>query len=279
MRAIAIDWSGAVRGGNIWLAVAADGQLLRVDPFPTRDAAIDRLLRHFNEDAASVAGLDFAFSFPEWFLADRGTSTAFDFWKVVARDGEDWLRACSLPFWGRPGTRRPDLLAHFRRTEAQINVAGIAPKSCFQIGGAGAVGTGSIRGIPYLSRLRAAGASIWPFEPARLPLVIEIYPRTLTGPVVKNSRDARKSYLQREFEGLDPSISETAAGSEDAFDAVVSALIMDRHFAEFSSLPDLDDIARVEGEIWSPQDRVRVPPGPEQRTRCELTRRFDQARS
>src|SRR5688572_20656365 len=102
MRTIAIDWSGAARGGNIWLAIAADGQLVSVDPLTNRAAAIERLLQHFDEDPATVAGLDFAFSFPEWFLADRGVATVFDFWNVVARDGEEWLRGCSHPFWGRP---------------------------------------------------------------------------------------------------------------------------------------------------------------------------------
>ena len=41
-------------------------------------------------------------------------------------------------------------------------------------------------------------------------------------------------------------------GSEDAFDTAVSALVMDRHAAEFSGLATGDDVSQLEGEIWSP---------------------------
>ena len=57
----------------------------------------------------------------------------------------------------------------------------------FQIGGAGAVGTGSIRGMPHLLTLADSGFTIWPFVSGGLPTVVEIYPRALTGPVNKGS--------------------------------------------------------------------------------------------
>jgi hypothetical protein len=67
---------------------------------------------------------------------------------------------------GRPG---------LRRTEGE---SPFAAKSVFQIGGAGAVGTGSVRGMPLLAALSADGFSVWPFEDASERMVIEIYPRT-----------------------------------------------------------------------------------------------------
>src|ERR1035438_6219537 len=64
--------------------------------------------------------------------------------------------------------RRADLACKVRGRildpEQAAKVKGIAPKSPFQIGGAGAVGTGTLRGIPELERLHEAGFRVWPFE-------------------------------------------------------------------------------------------------------------------
>src|SRR5947207_2673911 len=82
--------------------------------------------------------------------------------------------------------RRPTLEEHLRRTDRDVpGIGGIRPKSVFQIGGAGAVGTGSIRGMSLLKRLSDAGFAVWPFDSAQFPLVVEIYPRLLTGSVKK----------------------------------------------------------------------------------------------
>jgi hypothetical protein len=116
------------------------------------------------------------------------------------------------------------------------------------MGGAGAVGTGSIRGIPFLSRMRREGCVVWPFDDPRDPLLIEIYPRILTGPVVKSSHEDRSAYLNR-WPALTTHIRSRAAASEDAFDALVSALVMDAHIDEITSLGAGDDPRRLEGEI------------------------------
>ena len=255
MRAIAIDWSGAKNPvGKIWMASARGGHLDELDPCPTQAEAIDRLIAALHADPGSVAGLDFSFSYPAWFLELCRVSTAFDFWSVVARDGEGWLAACDPPFWGRRGTKRPRDVELFRRTEVRLRATRrLTPKSCFQIAGAGAVGTGSIRGIPYLSKLRAAGIAIWPFDPPKLPLVVEIYPRLLTGPIVKSSAEQRADYLTEHWPDLSPSHRASAVASDDAFDAAVSALVMSQHIAEFSALPRGDQISRLEGEGWTPR--------------------------
>ena len=253
MGAIAIDWSGDKRPkGKIWLGHAVAGELVDLQQLPGREDAIDRLVAHLQADRAAVGGLDFAFSFPQWFVHEHAAN-AFDFWDVVAGRGEEWLAECQPPFWGRPGRKKPDLSSHFRRTETETGaVGGISPKSCFQIGGAGAVGTGTIRGIPFLRRIREAGIAIWPFDPATFPLVVEIYPRTLTGAVTKSSRDHRVDYLRRNWPGLSESMRELATYSEDSFDTAVSALVMDRQMGMFHELPAADDISRIEGMIWSP---------------------------
>ena len=253
MSTIAVDWSGAKRcSGKIWIAYVSGGQVHRLEPAKSREEAIYCLLRCLQENPQTVVGLDFAFSFPAWFLRERSLRNAFELWNAAAREGEQWLRECQPPFWGRPGKPRPKIESHYRRTELRLCcVGGINPKSCFQIGGAGAVGTGSIRGMPFLSRMRREGCAIWPFDDPRDPLVIEIYPRILTGPVVKSSHEDRSAYLNR-WPALTTDIISRAVASEDAFDALVSTMVMDAHINEIRSLGVGDDLSRLEGEIWIP---------------------------
>ncbi|MBS3755721.1 MAG: DUF429 domain-containing protein [Desulfobacterales bacterium] len=254
MSAIAVDWSGAKKPADkIWLARADQGLLTRLEPMRSRDEAILEVLRHLGSHKKAVAGLDFGFSLPAWFFRQNSLSNVFELWALAERDGEQWLRECCWPFWGRPGKTKPELEAHFRRTEAQFRqMRGITPKSIFQIGGAGAVGTGSIRGMPFLSRIREEGFRVWPFDICLPPLVIEIYPRALTGSVVKRSEQSRAAYLDAQWPGLPSKSASLATASEDAFDAAISALTMDMHLPEFEKLPWADDTARLEGEIWAP---------------------------
>ena len=254
MRAIAVDWSGAKKpAGKIWIAEACRGSLTRLDPLDSREEAIHEVLAHLRSDEQRVAGLDFGFSLPAWFFRKNGLTRVYDLWALAEREGERWLRDCPWPFWGRTGKKRPALEAHFRRTEAQCQqVQGIRPKSIFQIGGAGAVGTGSIRGMPFLKRIHDAGFRIWPFDGSQLPLVLEIYPRILTGSVVKSAGEKRAAYLAAKWPDLAPEAASSAIRSEDAFDAAVSALIMAARFTEFYKLPRADAVARIEGEIWQP---------------------------
>ncbi|MDP9363775.1 MAG: hypothetical protein M3Q10_06050 [Chloroflexota bacterium] len=264
---IAIDWSSAVQGAKkkIWLAEAIDGRLVRLESGRDRDAVAAHLIAHAGAHPETVIGLDFAFSLPAWFVRERGWGSAHALWASADRDADRWLAAAKPPFWGKPGTRKPALIEHFRRTELDAPVtAGIAPKSVFQIGGAGSVGTGSLRGMRLLHRLHDAGFSIWPFDPPGRPRVVEIYPRLLTGPVVKKSAEARAVYLAGRYPDLDSEFASVAASGEDAFDAAVSALVMAAHLPRLIGLPAAaDETARLEGLIWSPpsaSDRPRRMP-------------------
>jgi hypothetical protein len=81
--------------------------------------------------------------------------------------------------------------------------------------------------------------------------VVEIYPRLLTGPVIKSRREARLTYLER-FPDLSPDHRATAASCEDAFDAAVSALVMAANLNP-DLLPVVSDVEmRQEGVIWHP---------------------------
>jgi hypothetical protein len=258
MRLIAVDWSGAVIGAQhrIWLAEASEpGVLDRLESGRTRSAFISHICSTLERDPDTVVGLDFGFAFPAWFMRQLGVGSGPELWAHVAEHGERWLSECAPPFWGRFARPRPFIQGdHFRRTEHDVRCVGsIAPKSMFQIGGAGSVGTGSIRGMPLLHALRAAGAHVWPFDPPGWPLVVEIYPRLLTGPVVKSHAPSRQNFLDQHFPQLRRDHAEAAAASEDAFDAAVSALAMAEHGAELAHLPEeLDPELRLEGRIWHP---------------------------
>jgi hypothetical protein len=253
---VAVDWSGAARGSakHIWSAHVRRGALIALESERERSEVIDDLvaLRSSSPDGLCV-GLDFSFSFPAWFVRQQGCRDAEDVWSLVAQQGEGWLAACAPPFWGRPGHPRPELPEHLRRAERHATVAGISAKSTFQIGGVGSVGTGSLRGMPHLSQLRQAGFSIWPFHPTAPHTVMEIYPRLCTGPVHKSNRQHRAAYLRAAPWPIPPPFMKRMIESEDAFDAGISALVMDQHTGELARLgPTSDPVTRLEGDVWRP---------------------------
>jgi hypothetical protein len=254
---VAVDWSGAVKGSatHIWLAHVVDAELVALRNGRSRQELVDDLIaRRARTPDGLVVGLDFSFSFPAWFLHAQSCATVGELWEMVEHKGEGWLAECASPFWGRPGCRRPELPAYLRRAESSIVVGGISPKSTFQIGGAGAVGTGSVRGMPHLRRLQAAGFSIWPFDPPGPSLVLEIYPRLLTGPVRKSSGEERARYVAEAGWPIAPPFEAAMLASEDAFDAAISALVMDRHRAELAALrPSVDPLTLLEGDVWRPR--------------------------
>jgi hypothetical protein len=149
--------------------------------------------------------------------------------------------------------------------ERAAKVKGITPKSPFQIGGSGSVGTGSLRAMPFLLRLREAGFRVWPFESASFsrkepkPLLVEMYTRLLTGAVAKSNPAARKAYLAAKrkgdaaYAGLSRGVMTKALGSEDAFDALVCAMEMVLWRREFAGLrATRDEVLQLEGITWRP---------------------------
>jgi hypothetical protein len=295
-RVVAVDWSGDKGPGQrkkIWAGVwtassAAKGGTVSLESGRTRVELMEWLVELARETPRMVVGFDFSFSYPAWFLRELGIGSAPEFWRVVAEgQGERWLHEdCEDGrFWGRAGSRRHGKKpaefcgehAHrmLRRAETVLKVraemtdplavariAGIAPKSVFQIGGAGAVGTASLRGMPGLLVLRSAGFRIWPFDKPELkkaPMVVEIYTRLMTGAVNKSSETARTAYLAKKrkenalYAGISREVMARARGSEDAFDALVTAMVMVEHRAEFSRLRRTEDeVFRMEGQTWVP---------------------------
>ena len=297
-RIVAIDWSGdasaAGQRRKIWAGVwtagggGVFGGSVALESGRTRAELVDTLIAMAHETPRMVVGVDFCFSYPAWFVREHGAGSAMEFWEIVAAHGERWLaRECDeARFWGRVGPRRTGkkptefcgdagALRMLRRADeackmraaildAQLaaRVKGIAPKSPFQIGGAGAVGTGTLRGIPQLQRLHAAGFRVWPFEEPELrakvarPLMVEIYPRLLTGEVNKGSAEARATWLEKRredaaYRALARRVLAKARGSEDAFDALVSVMAMAEQRASFVALGKATDpVTLLEGAVW-----------------------------
>jgi hypothetical protein len=256
-RVFAVDWSGDKRGGarKIWLCEVAQGRVSRLEHGRKRDELAEHLVEEAERDPAFVVGFDFAFSFPESFSRGHGANRIEDVWELVEAQGERWLEQCKPPFWGKPGRKKPKPAGETqRRTEIEVtSELGSKPFSIFQIGGAGAVGVGSIRGMRIVRRLRQAGFAVWPFDEPRLPLVVEIWPRIFYGRLKKSRREERASYLRRHWRGVEPWAKAAARGSDDAFDALVSGLCMDQHREEFARLRRTQDpTALLEGAIWRP---------------------------
>ena len=293
-RVVAVDWSGD-RGAagqrrkiwaGLWTATSTgkvDGGKVRLESGRTRDELADWLIARSRETPRMVVGLDFCFSFPAWFVRECGAGSAIEFWEAVAGGlGEHWLAAgcADRRFWGKhpkpaefcgDGLHRMlratdidcKLAARIPEAERAERVRGIAPKSVFQIGGAGSVGTASLRGMPVLRRLRGAGFRVWPFDRSALhearPMVVEMYTRLNTGPVRKSNAAARAEYLRTKrsdnaaYAALPRSVMGKARASEDAFDALVSCMAMTARRGEFATLgTPLDLEYKVEGWTWAP---------------------------
>jgi hypothetical protein len=300
-RVVAVDWSGDKGPGQrkkiwagVWTASGSESKQgkMTLEGGRTREELFAWLVAMARETPRMVVGIDCCFSFPGWFLEEHGCGTVFEFWQRVADgQGERWLAregaevARDKRFWGAPH-KRPEqfcgegLHRSMRMTDLENKIMprleggdperaakmfGITPKSPFQIGGSGSVGTGSLRAMPFLLRLREAGFRVWPFESAALgekgarPLLVEMYTRLLTGAVKKSNAEARREYLAAKkkgdaaYAGLSRGVVAKALESEDAFDALVCAVEMVRWRGEFAGLRKTrDEVLRLEGITWRP---------------------------
>jgi hypothetical protein len=226
---LGIDWSGA-RDRSAQVAgircaeMRAEGCLLSGGR--TRAEMVDELIR---SEGPVLAGLDFSFGFPAWFARAHGCATIDDVWTLAALDGEAWLRA-EPPFW----RERCDLPVgqRYRACELRLRTAGFPAKSIFQLVGNGQVGAGSVRGMPLLARLRAEGFAIWPFDPAGMRTVFEVYPTAMRAVV-----DLGDDFLT----------------THDR-DAAHTAAAMAMHADDLVVLKAATDpVTRIEGDVWTPR--------------------------
>ncbi len=286
-------WAGVwtrSAGGKVY------GGKVALETGRSREELTEWLLGMAEETPRMVVSMDCCFSYPAWFLAEHGCKSVFEFWRhVAAGHGERWLGTAfgseeerelerDVRFWGKPHKRPAEFSGvgygrMMRRTDWENKIEqgleggdevraakmrGITPKSPFQIGGSGSVGTGSLRAMEWLLKLWEGGFRVWPFEGSGLdegsPMLVEMYTRLLTGAVAKSNAEARREYLKVRktgdaelYAGLSRGVVEKALGSEDGFDALVCCLEMVRYRGEFAGLRATEDEGlRLEGITWRP---------------------------
>jgi hypothetical protein len=276
---VGVDWSGAegaaAQRAAIWLAVVRDGVLCELTPGLTRGEAVQRVIALAGVHPRTVVGLDFAFSLPRWWLAQKGFAATDELWRWAATraeaDRQGWLRELPEPFWGTRFRLRPTLAfgpgrPELRVTEREVRDAGAVPMSTFRLFGPGTVGAQALRGQPCLLRLQDAGFSIWPFEPPAWPLAVEVYPRLLArqlAPALARLRAAalRAAFLEAAppgFTGASAQHAEALRANGDAFDAAVAAWALWHGRATLAFLPLEEPVEdyRLEGRIWRLPDET-----------------------
>lgn len=208
-----LDWSGGNDRGPrpkrdaIWAGLVCDGREEEPVYLRNRGIAEDWLAATIAAECAQgrrvLAGFDFPFGYPSGFaaaLTGRAAPLAlWDWFEARVRDAPGANNRFDLagainarlpgtgPFWGnalkrdiahlpRRGRERAGHgMREFRAAETRTP----GTFSCWQLAGAGAVGSQVIMGLPVLARLRRRfRAAAWPFEPWQdAPLVlVEIWP-------------------------------------------------------------------------------------------------------
>ena len=220
-----VDWSGGndtgptPRSDAIWLGLVRNGQEEEPQYLRNRIVAEQALSDLIEMELAAgrrlMIGFDFPFGYPAGFArALTGRADPLAVW--------GWLEACIEdapksnnrfdiagrinsalgngvgPFWGnaRPAHAIPGLPRHKRGylnpfpDHRQCEMQAPGSFTCWQLAGAGAVGSQMLMGLPVLNRLRrrfAEQLAIWPFESHDAPVVLaEIWPG-LINPIVKQA--------------------------------------------------------------------------------------------
>lgn len=213
---IMVDWSGGNdRGASpkqdaIWAAIAREGRAEEARYLRNRQAAEDWIAEQLEAERAGgrrvLLGVDFPFGYPAGFAqALTGDASPFAVWDWFEARIEDSAKANNRfdlagrinrmfegrgPFWGNglrrdidglPRTKQDYHNPFAERRQAEVRAKGAF--TCWQLSGAGAVGSQVFMGLPVLARLRRRfGASVWPFEPLESDIaIVEIWPSLTLG--------------------------------------------------------------------------------------------------
>ncbi|MDA7424981.1 molybdopterin guanine dinucleotide synthesis [Thalassococcus lentus] len=226
-----VDWSGGndtgprPRKDAIWMAVSDHG--LDAAPLYLRnrqvaEAAIGELIAHsLSEGQRLMIGFDFPFGYPAGFAQQvTGSDDPLVLWEWLDAHIEDHPKGNNRfslagqinarfpgigPFWFNatksdvPGLPRKDTRQGHGMTERrEADRAAKGTFTCWQLGGAGAVGSQVLMGLPVLSRLRkrfAGQIAVWPFESLDRPVAfVEIWPSLLAQSV--RERQARTGAIR-----------------------------------------------------------------------------------
>ncbi len=211
---VMVDWSGGKDRGPrpkkdaIWSAVVRSGAVETPRYHRNRETAVlylEQLMTVELEAGRRVlAGFDFPFGYPAgfaaWLVGRADPLAVWDWFAAHLEDRPDGNDRFDLagrinasfpgvgPFWFN-GLKReiPDLprkgrdrAGHGMAEKRRVEQLAKGSFSCWQMGGAGAVGSQAMTGMAALARLRRAFAgcvSVWPFEPLETPVaLIEVWP-------------------------------------------------------------------------------------------------------
>ncbi|AFO90059.1 molybdopterin guanine dinucleotide synthesis [Phaeobacter inhibens] len=214
-----VDWSGGKdRGATpckdaIWACVRRDGATGDPLYLRNRQLAEDWLAGLIEAELTAgrrlLLGFDFPFGYPAGFCrAVTGSDDPLDLWhwfetriEDAPGDNNRFDLAGSInrqfggqgPFWAN-GLKRdipglPRKKDNYRNPFPERRAVEHYDKrsfTCWQMAGAGAVGSQVMMGLPVLDRLRrrfARQVAVWPFEPLDKPVaLVEIWPTLLAGP-------------------------------------------------------------------------------------------------
>ncbi len=229
-----VDWSAGndtgprPRRDAIWLGGWVDGAPRDAEYLRNRTIAFDRLCAVIETECTAgrtaLFGFDFPFAYPAGFArAVIGRDDPLSLWDFMAEELFDTPRRNSRfelaarlnglfsgigPFWFN-GTKA-DIPGLPRLKSERTGDCGLPERracemrakgtfTCWQMGGAGAVGGQVMTGMAVLSRLRARYPdliSVWPVEKCRKPVVFaEVWPSLIAAPV-RAATDAIKDRAQ-----------------------------------------------------------------------------------
>jgi len=221
---VVVDWSGGNDAGPrprkdaIWACSSRDAS-----PFYLRNrhVAEDWLVSLIKAEQSAgrrcLIGFDFPFGYPQGFAqAVTGSSDPLALWdwlETRIEDHPERNNRCQVasdinalfngigPFWGNPfraqdfthlprkGLARTNTDFPERRT---VETRAKGSFTCWQLAGAGAVGSQVLMGLPVLARLRRrfkGQVSVWPFEALDAPVAfVEIWPSLIASQIAKAQR-------------------------------------------------------------------------------------------
>ena len=222
-----VDWSGGNDRGPrpkrdaIWACVVRDREADAPVYLRNRARAeawlCDLIETELTADRRLCLGFDFSFGYPSGFAGALGCAGPLALWEWLeariddadaANNRFDLAGQINLkfgghgPFWANalrrdvPGL--PRTKARYRnpfpdRRRVELHAKGSF--TCWQLAGAGAVGSQVLMGLPVLARLRrrfAGQIAVWPFEPLDRPVtLLEIWPSlNLGAPPPQTIKDA-----------------------------------------------------------------------------------------
>ena len=225
-----VDWSGGNDSGPkprkdaIWLGVARHGEAEQPLYLRNRAAAEAALVTLIDQELAAgrrlLLGFDFPFAYPRGFakaLTGQADPLAlWDWFETRITDAKISNNRFDLaaeinqslggkgPFWGNALGRD---IAGLGRTKQGYSAAPFSERrrvesfakgsfTCWQLAGAGAVGSQVLMGLPVLSRVRRRFEdvlAVWPFETSQISeksiVLAEIWPSLIAGAVRQAQTD------------------------------------------------------------------------------------------